>query len=198
MLPPIGAPLAYFITFHTYGTWLPGDPRGSVDAQHRIFGTPYVDGRTEGRHASSAKRLAHPPIYLCPEERTVVLRTTQEVCQHRGWTLYAANVQSNHVHALITAEHTAERVMQDIKAWSTRRVVESGLRARGTSLWVRHGSTRKLWRREAVRAACAYVVDGQGEGRQWVTGDMVAPGPLADARGSGPLSDARGSKRYCG
>jgi hypothetical protein len=27
---PVG-PTAYFITFHTYGTWLHGDERGSTD-----------------------------------------------------------------------------------------------------------------------------------------------------------------------
>jgi REP element-mobilizing transposase RayT len=168
MVPLVSAPLAYFITFHTYGTWLPGDPRGSVDAQHRTYGTPYVGSGEEGRFASSARRLIHPPIYLGPEERTVVLRTAQEVCRHRGWELYAVNVQSNHIHIVIRAEHTAERVMHDLKAWSTRRVVEAGLRERGVHMWVRHGSTRMLWQAKAVRAACAYVLEGQGEGRQWV------------------------------
>ncbi len=27
-------PLAYFITFHCYGTWLQGDAPGSVDRSH--------------------------------------------------------------------------------------------------------------------------------------------------------------------
>lgn len=170
MVPHVSAPLAYFITFHTYGTWLPGDPRGSVDAHHCIYGTPYVGGRSERRHAASGQRLAHPPIELRPEERTVVLRTTQEVCWHRGWDLHAVNVQVNHVHAVIRADHSPERVMNDLKAWSTRRVIEAGLRAHGTHIWVRHGSTRSLWRLEVVSAACAYVVAGQGEGRQWVIG----------------------------
>jgi REP element-mobilizing transposase RayT len=169
MVPQIDAPLAYFITFHTYGTWLPGDPRGSVDAYHRTYGTRYVGGRmAEGRYAISTRRLAHPPIYLTPEERTMVLGNVQQVCQHRGWELHAANVQSNHVHAVIYAEHTPEQVMNEIKVWATRRLVDAGLRERGTHIWVRHGSTRKLWRAEALVAACAYVLDGQGGGRQWV------------------------------
>jgi hypothetical protein len=29
--PPLPAPLAYFITWGTYGTWLPGDQRGWVE-----------------------------------------------------------------------------------------------------------------------------------------------------------------------
>ena len=167
-----GAPLAYLITFHTYGTWLPGDPRGSVDAYHRVRGAPYVD-RAAGRQAASAKVLDHPPVELRPDERTIVLRTFQEVCQHRGWVLQAAHVRVNHVHAVIQAfraDHTPERVMNDLKAWATRRVVEAGLRPPGTHLWVRHGSTRHLWRPDAVAAACEYVVAGQGEGRQWALG----------------------------
>jgi REP element-mobilizing transposase RayT len=163
------APLAYFITFHTYGTWLPGDPRGSVDAYHRLRGAPRV-GHAAGRQAASAKALGRPPVELRPEERTVVLRTIQEVCQHRGWVLQAAHVRVNHVHAVIKAvraDPTPERVMNDLEAWATRRVIEAGLRPPGTRLWVRHGSTRHRWRPEAVEAACDYVVAGQGEERQW-------------------------------
>ena len=166
------APLAYLITFHTYGTWLPGDPRGSVDAHHRLRGTPHV-GRAAGRQAASAKLLDHPPVELGPEERTIVLGTIREVCHHRGWALQAAHVRINHVHAVIQAaraDHTPERVMNDLKAWATRRIVEAGLRPPGTRLWVRHGSTRHLWRPEAVEAAREYVVAGQGEDRQWATG----------------------------
>jgi hypothetical protein len=33
-------PLAYFIMFRSYGTWLHGDSRGSVDRLHNTYGTP--------------------------------------------------------------------------------------------------------------------------------------------------------------
>jgi hypothetical protein len=36
-------PLAYLITFPTYGTWLHGDERGSVDRDHNLPGTPVGD-----------------------------------------------------------------------------------------------------------------------------------------------------------
>jgi REP element-mobilizing transposase RayT len=130
-------------------------------------------GRAAGRQAASEKSLAHPAVELRPEERTIVLRTIQEVCEHRGWALRAAHVRGNHVHAVVQAvraDHTPERVMNDLKAWATRRVIEAGLRPPGTRLWVRHGSTCHLWRPEAVEAACDYVVAGQGEGRRWAMG----------------------------
>lgn len=33
-------PLAYLITFRTYGTWLAGDERGSIDRFNNGYGTP--------------------------------------------------------------------------------------------------------------------------------------------------------------
>jgi hypothetical protein len=35
-------PIAYFITFTTYGTWLHGDERGSVDKGHNRVGTEFI------------------------------------------------------------------------------------------------------------------------------------------------------------
>ena len=32
--PPLPEPLAYFLTWPTYGTWLPGDERGWVEYRH--------------------------------------------------------------------------------------------------------------------------------------------------------------------
>src|SRR5712671_5216228 len=35
-------PLAYFISFRTYGTWLHGDKRGSIDRFHNRYRSPYI------------------------------------------------------------------------------------------------------------------------------------------------------------
>ena len=35
-------PLAYLISFRTYGTWLHGDKRGSIDRHHKRYGSPYI------------------------------------------------------------------------------------------------------------------------------------------------------------
>ena len=37
------APIAYFLTWSCYGTWLHGDARGSVDASHRERFTPTIE-----------------------------------------------------------------------------------------------------------------------------------------------------------
>ena len=56
-------PLASLLIWTTYGTWLPGDERGSVDGFHNTYGEKFapVDGR---RQSANLARLARPPFRL--------------------------------------------------------------------------------------------------------------------------------------
>src|SRR5215813_6323608 len=112
-------PSAYFLTFHTYASWLPGDPRGSVRRGDR-YGDPYRDPcEALERRALAVSRS--PPVVLQGEERVAVMTTILEVCGHRAWALLAGQVRTNHVHVVITATDPPSRVLGDLKAWSTRR-----------------------------------------------------------------------------
>jgi len=94
--------------------------------------------------------------------RAVVERTVREVCHHRHWALLAVSVRTNHVHAVVRADAAPERVMNDLKSYATRRLVEAGLLRRGDKVWTRHGSTRWLDDERSVEAARRYVDEGQG------------------------------------
>src|SRR6185312_7784241 len=131
--PPAAA--AYLITFHTYGTWLPGDPRGTGTRHHNAYGEPRR-GPCSAQLERSRRLLQNPPVVLDPDERVIVLNAFQEVCRHRSWKLFAAHVRSNHAHVLVAADATPGRIMGDLKAWATRRLVEGGCRPRGTRVWV--------------------------------------------------------------
>ncbi len=110
-------------------------------------------------HAEMAQR----PLTLERPHREAVSAAIRDVCAHRGWTLHAINVRTNHVHLVVSAGSTPEQVMTSLKAWSTRRLRETGLVADGTKPWSRHGSTRYLWRVDEIEAACHYVLEEQGE-----------------------------------
>jgi REP element-mobilizing transposase RayT len=107
-------------------------------------------------------KLRYDPMRLGPQERGMVDATIREVCAFRGWSLLALNVRTNHLHALVYAEVDPERVMNDFKSWSTRRLREHRLVAPARDVWTSHGSTRHLWKEEYVEAAYEYVVNGQG------------------------------------
>ena len=136
-------PLAYLITFRTYGAWLHGDARGWVDRNHNIPGTPVLDA-DPARETSARARLKYPPVRLKAAWRTVVQTTIVELAEQRDWMLHALEVRGNHVHLVIAAPETPERVMNAVTAWCTRRMVEAGLLRRGTKPWSRHGSKQYL------------------------------------------------------
>jgi REP element-mobilizing transposase RayT len=158
---PGDGPLAYFITFHTHGTWLPGDERGSVDRHHNAPGTPFL-APDETRQKRAQARLPRAPVALNDAARVVVAGTLQEVASHSQWTIHALAVRTNHVHVVVSAPQAPERVMNAFKSWATRRLVEARLAPKGAPAWVRHGSTRYLWKPADLRAACDYVDFGQG------------------------------------
>src|SRR5436305_7570828 len=104
------APLTYFITFSTYGAWLHGRERGSVDKQHNQFDAPLLPPDPAHEGAMRA-HMRDPPYTLGPDRRAVVLCTIREVARHRGWTFHTCHVRTTHAHTVVTADATPEKVM---------------------------------------------------------------------------------------
>lgn len=155
-------PLAFFITFRTFGSWLHGDVRGSVDRKHNRYGEPLLPPNSVRRKLESAQAGGREFV-MNADQRAVVDRTIREVCEHRRWGLGVLNVRSNHVHVVVATACAPERAMNAFKSWSTRRLVEAGLLEQNVRPWSRHGSTKWLWTPGDVDAACEYVALDQGE-----------------------------------
>ena len=129
---------------------------------HNLPGTPVLN-EDAARTAWEGQRMDQPAYLLDQIRRDAVLEAIQEVCSHRGWTLLAAHVRSNHVHTVVEAEVEPERVMNDFKAYASRRLNGTGLDDPHRKRWARHGSTRWLWKPQHVSAAIQYVIAEQGE-----------------------------------
>jgi len=155
-------PLAYFISFRTYGTWLHGDERGSVNRRQNQYGTPRLSPNSRLQRAER-KLLKHPPITLNSSQRPVVDGAIREVCKHRGYTLLAINVRTNHVHTVVSAQTKPEPILQAFQAYATRKLREAGLLPRDVKPWARHGSTPYLWKEKHVERAIDYVLNCQGD-----------------------------------
>ncbi|MCK4340344.1 MAG: transposase [Phycisphaerae bacterium] len=154
-------PLAYLITFRTYGTWLHGDDRGSVDREHNVFGTPLLPTNPR-RERAARQRGKHAPITLNAAQRQVARAAIVAVCAHRQWSLHELNVRSNHVHVVVSAPRHPDHVMGSFKSWATRRMREASVIDADIQPWAERGSRKYLWKPEQVEAACRYVLDGQG------------------------------------
>jgi len=154
--------MRYLITFACYGTHLHGDEPGSVDRRHNVPGSRLAEANPE-RVAVKRRQMDQSPYFLDQDRRAAVLDALREVCLHRGWSLSAAHVRTNHVHAGVEADVRPEKVMHTFKAYASRNLNSLGIDGLDRKRWARHGSTRWLWKDEDVRKAILYVVSGQGE-----------------------------------
>ena len=102
--------------------------------------------------------------YVMDESRRAcVLDAVVQHCKCRSWRLLAAHVRTNHVHVIVDAPVTPEKVLNELKAYASRSLNKSGFDKAERRRWARHGSTRYLWDRDDVAAATKYVADQQGD-----------------------------------
>jgi REP element-mobilizing transposase RayT len=153
--------MMYLLTFSCYGTRLHGDESGSVDPRHNIPGHLRIDANV-ARVLSEQNRMTQEPYEMDEPRRQSVLASIVEHCQHRNWRLLAAHVRTNHVHVTVDAPVAPEKVLNELKAYASRKLNQANLDSRDRRRWSRHGSTRYLWKLDEVEAAIAYVADHQG------------------------------------
>jgi REP element-mobilizing transposase RayT len=163
---PLPKPLAYFFTWHTYGTWLPGDERGWVK-YHRGDQLP-----DERKRIDAAARMREGAVLLDLEQRQMVETTINDHCKLRGWTLHVVNCRSNHVHVVLSADEHPDVVRSQLKAWCTKRLkhlediratarTEGNLGAGRRNWWGERGSRRYINDEDSLEAAILYVRDAQ-------------------------------------
>jgi len=103
------------------------------------------------------------PVILDLDQRRIVYRSIGQTCIFRNWSLYAANVRPTHAHAVVCAGLTgAGKVLNALKANSTRALREAGCTAGGHSPWADKGSQKYLWNQQSVDRAVEYVLYEQG------------------------------------
>jgi len=147
-------PIAYFLTWVSYGTWLPGDSRGWVEYHH---GWQLPDPVLE---LEAAARMTEDACRLSEEQRDAVEKQIAETCRHRAWHLHAVNCRSNHVHVVVSAGDTRpKKIRTDLKAWATRCLKQSD--AMRENWWAERGSIRFLYDMDDLEAAVMYVTDGR-------------------------------------
>jgi REP element-mobilizing transposase RayT len=157
-------PIAYFLTWATYGTWLPGDARGWVEYRHGWQPPDPV------RELEAAARMTEDACRLSDRQRGAVDRQIGETCRRRGWQLHAVNCRSNHVHVVVSAPDAApKKIRSDLKAWATRCLKEqsrsrdgaAGGDAERENWWAQRGSIRFLYDEPSLEAPILYVTEGQ-------------------------------------
>jgi REP element-mobilizing transposase RayT len=156
-------PVAYFITWTTYGTWLPGDQRGWVKRGEWAAPQP-ADPLLE---ENARQLMTEDEVVLTHEQRATVDAVIVDHCRIRRWWLHARNVRTNHVHVVVTATsvHPAT-VREQLKAWGSRRLSEvAGLRGGGRNgrrrWWTENGDIVFVRGEEHLAQIIRYVTELQ-------------------------------------
>jgi REP element-mobilizing transposase RayT len=112
--------------------------------------------------------MRQPATKLTDAQRDIVDQTIRDHCRIRSWTLHGINVLSNHVHVVVSADRKPDEIMNQLKAWCSRRLSD----AAGLESPVAKGAGRKRWFTEGgnaqaiendeyFHAAVKYVLEGQ-------------------------------------
>ena len=102
--------IAIFITWTTYGTWLPGDARGWRQRK----GGPQLPQADLA--AWSRNQMKGEAVLLDLEDRSTVEEACRKHCEIRSWHLYAVAARTNHVHVVVAANLKPQTIRDQLKA----------------------------------------------------------------------------------
>ena len=174
------SPLKWFhVTFSTYGSWLPGDPRGFRTRDHREhvegdYKNPPPAGQVEGLRQRSHARLKRPMVRLTPQQRACAGRAMVEMLRRLEMTVVAIAVGAQHVHIVVQLpDDDAKLVVGRAKKHAAHVLIEDGFRG---GPWAKGCRTQPIVDQAHQHSAISYVARHKDQGAwAWRWGD---PDPL--------------------
>src|SRR5665213_4521022 len=170
---------------HTYGTWLPGDPRSFRTRHHRQhiegdYRHPPPKGKYDAWHAHAKNLMKRDPVILTLEQRLLIVRLIVESLQRREFDVTVACTTDIHFHVLARFPDRNPRHWIGIaKKESSHHAHEFKLGV-GGGLWaVRTKSLPVKSRGHQVNTA-KYIYDHVEQGGAvWYKGFVLAPCAVA-------------------
>jgi len=165
---------AWLLSNTFYGTWLPGDERGSVTSvrdtrpedapsefrfEHDIPGTPWEEAIPALRRTAE-EQMKGPPVHFDLQKAEIVLAQFQETAEYRGRVLRAVSIMYNHFHLVVQVadDPNPGRMLADFKAYASRALNRHFGKPPSDTWWTNKGSKRKLKDEQALAAAIHYVL----------------------------------------
>jgi len=157
-MPRTNFPLAYHITFGTYGTRLHGSDRPTVDRSQNKFGEPIIGKDTEWE-TMERSLLKFPPRILTNEQRIFVESTIPSICIRGGWEHVTTAAAKDHVHNIIRASVEGQDVRKWLKRWISQAMSQQWPLLPDQVWWAECGSVKWIWVDDYYDRAVDYVND---------------------------------------
>ncbi len=150
-------PLAYHITFETYGTRLHGDPKGTVDRSMNRYGDPII-GSDHKRWIREIELLKFPSVNFDLSHRQYAESLIPSICQTGGWIYHIAAVGVDHIPVLLTADAEGTVVRKWFKRWLGEELSEKWPLSTGQTFWSEGGSVKWVWNEDYFHAIHRYIL----------------------------------------
>src|SRR5258708_5776120 len=120
----------WLLTWHTYGSWLPGDPRGSVTSvragpdpreEHDLPGTP-IEPPMAGLYHAARQAMRGEAVWLTLERVRFLVPQWRETARYRGWWLRGVALMANHAHLVVgvPGDPDPHSLVRDFKSYGSR------------------------------------------------------------------------------
>ena len=148
-------PFALFITFTTYGAWLPGDHRGWRNWKRgQRAAEPLLEDWCRDR-------MSEESVLLDRSQREAVTAVIEEHARLRGWELHAVSVRTNHVHLVVAAAAPPKVVRDQIKANATRVLRALSPPIVNEKVWTKGGDIEFIDTEDELERVVLYVMEAQ-------------------------------------
>lgn len=176
----------WLLTWTTYGTRLPGDPRGTIGVLHSQVGTQIDRNRPGDPEIESSAALQRygasimkgDPVFLNQEQARVLLTQFHCTSGYRQWRLLAVAIMKNHIHLGVNVhgDPEPESIMRDFKSYGSRALNLQWGKPKSETWWTESGSSRKLDSESSVLGSVRYMRDQEFPLVIWTIEDgMVYP-----------------------
>ncbi len=166
---------------HTYGTWLPGDPRGFRTRHHRRhvdgdYKSPPPQGKYDRIYQYAKSVMKREPIYLNTDQRRLAVRFLVESLQRREIEVVIAGTDSVHFHILARiTERRPDHWMGVAKRETSHYMKEAGIGEMG-GLWGSGGKSQPIKDRAHQISTVKYILDHRSKGAAvWFRGEVLLP-----------------------
>lgn len=149
-------PLAYHITFGTYGTRLHGDERGTV-ARGQNGQESILLGPDDLLESFESEQMRFAKVELTDEQMRYAEQEIPSICDRGGWGLLSWAVGPDHVHAVLHAEADGAAVRKWFKRWLGEALSTRWPLPAGAPWWAEGGSVKPIWSDEYRVRAIDYV-----------------------------------------
>ncbi|XAL98105.1 hypothetical protein OT109_10905 [Phycisphaeraceae bacterium D3-23] len=187
----------YHCMANTFGTWLPGDPRGFRTKHHREhaegdYKNPPPAGKYDGLHTAAQNKMRRPPIVLNTSAQRSALVAIVAIVEAFGFhhiEFLCAAVSNEHLHVLARFEprdgvaDPPRHYLGIAKKQSAKALVAAGLAEPG-GVWARKGKIVPITDRSHQVNVFRYIQRHAQQGAAvWTFKDQQSDSPQDNTHG---------------